>query len=92
MLKTYEAIYDHGKIEWVNDALPNARLRILVVAEQPDAPPATTVRKRRTPPPELAGSVTWVGDPQESLFSAEEWETFHERTARQIAGDPEAFR
>lgn len=48
--------------------------------------------RRRVPPPELKGSVTWTGDPTESLFNDEEWEAFHERTARQIAGEPEAFR
>ncbi|MGZ8243629.1 hypothetical protein [Methylomagnum sp.] len=92
MLKTYEAIYDHGKIEWLGTPPPDARLRIKVLFEQPDASPEAPPRRRRAPPPELKGSVTWVGDPTESLFTEAEWEEFHDRTARQIAGDPEAFR
>lgn len=71
-------------------------MKVMVVIEQPDEP-ATTVettpaRKKRRPPPELKGSVTWVGDPLEPAISEEEWDASLERTARQIAGDAEAFK
>ncbi|MCX7113579.1 MAG: hypothetical protein NTX45_26505 [Proteobacteria bacterium] len=93
MLKSYEAIYDHGKIQWLSDPPPDKRLKIVVVVEQPDnvtAEPAA--RKRRVPPPELKGSVKIHGDILSSLYSEEEWEAMYERTARQIEGDPEAFK
>ncbi|CAK0753660.1 conserved hypothetical protein [Gammaproteobacteria bacterium] len=86
MLKSYEAIYDHGKIQWLSESPPNERFKIIVVVEQP-AP-----RKRRVPPPELKGSIQWIGDPFEPVISEEEWEASFERTARQLEGDSEAFK
>jgi hypothetical protein len=85
MLKSYEAIYDHGKIVWLNETPQGERFKMVVVVEQPETvlPP---------PPPELKGSVKWLGDPFEPVISEEEWEASFERTARQIAGDPEAFK
>lgn len=91
MLKSYEAIYDHGKIEWLTAPPPGEHFRMLVVVEQPESA-VVPVKKRRVPPPELKGSVTWLGDPFEPVISEEEWEASLERTARQIAGDPEAFK
>ena len=93
MLKSYEAIYDHGKIQWLSGSPPNTRLKIVVVVEQPDSLTAEPApRKRRVPPPELKGSVHWLGDPLEPAISEEEWEASFERTARQFEGDPEAFK
>ena len=95
MLKSYEAIYDHGKIEWLSEPPSGGRFKMLIVIEQPDtadtAVPAVP-KKRRLPPPELKNSVRWIGDPLEPLFSEEECEAFFERTARQIEGNPEAFK
>ncbi len=93
MLKSYEAIYDHGKIQWLSDPPPDKRLKIVVVVEQPDSVTAESApRKRRVPPPELKGSVQWLGDQCEPTIPEEEWEASFERTARQIEGDPEAFK
>lgn len=96
MLKSYEAIYDHGKIHWIGTPPPNQRLKIVVVVEQPDESSmtldATPKTQKRKPPEELKGSVTWIGDPLEPAISEEEWEASLERTARQLAGDPEAFK
>lgn len=92
MLKSYEAIYDHGKIEWLGETLSDGRQRILVVVEQPDYSPANVPGKRRIPPPELKDSITWKDEVTAPIFSEAELEAFYERTARQITGDPEAFR
>jgi hypothetical protein len=88
MLKSYEAIYDRGHLKWLGDApvIETARVIVTVLIE------TTTPHKGRQPPPELKGSVTWLGDPFEPAISVEEWEASLERTARQIAGDPEAFK
>lgn len=59
---------------------------IFLVLESPLEP------RRRRPPPELRGSVTWAGDPLAPAVSEAEWDASFERTARQIAGDPEAFK
>jgi hypothetical protein len=96
MLKSYEAIYDHGRLEWIGKPPPDKRMKVMVVVEQPDESSsvveAKPTRMKRRPPPELKGSVTWIGDPLEPAISEEEWEASLERTARQIAGDPEAFK
>ena len=34
MLKSYEAIYDHGRIEWLTDQANAERFKMLVVVEQ----------------------------------------------------------
>lgn len=56
MLRSYEAIYDHGQIHWLSDAptLNQARIIVTVLDETP-APPVA----RRVPPPALKGSVTF---------------------------------
>lgn len=92
MLKTYEAIYDHGTIRWIDipPEVENARLIITVLPEsvqQMEAQPT-----RRKPSAKLKGKTTVIGDVISSLHTEEEWEAMSERTARQIKGDPEAFR
>jgi hypothetical protein len=92
MLKSYEAIYDHGTIRWL-DAPPevkNARVIITVLPEL--AEPIETAPKRRKPPERLKGKTRVLGDIVSPLYSEEEWEAMFERTARQIEGDPEAFK
>lgn len=37
MLKAYEAIYDQGKNQWLNEAPPDGRYEIIVVADQPES-------------------------------------------------------
>jgi hypothetical protein len=91
MLKSYEAIYDHGRIEWLSEQPKAEQFKMLVVIEQPE-PALMTEHKRRTPLPELKGSIKWLDDPLKPVFSEEEWEASLERTARQCAGDPEAFK
>ena len=58
MLRSYEAIYDHGQLRWVNDAPKESPLRVIVtvIEEAKTANPEPT-RKRRRPPPELAGMM-----------------------------------
>lgn len=83
MLKSYEAIYDHGKIQWLSGPPPNQRFKIVVVVEQPESAVVEPApRKRRVPPPELKGSVQWLGDPFEPAISEEEWEASEDNTMR----------
>jgi hypothetical protein len=92
MMKIYEAIYAHGKIEWLSGPPPGEHFRMVVVIEQTDADAVPAPRRRRLPPPELQNSVRWAGDPFEPAISGDDWDASLERTARQIAGDPEAFK
>ncbi len=90
MLPSYEAIYDHGQIQWLRDAPALGQARILItVLEETPAPPATG----RVPPPALKGSITFHDyDPFEPSMTDEEVEASLDRTARQCAGDADAFR
>ncbi len=70
MLKSYEAIYDHGKIKWLSE-LPDveqARVIITVLPQQPLVNAETP--KRRRPPEKLKGSVRVLGDIISSPFLA----------------------
>ncbi len=91
MLKSYEAIYDHGQIRWIGDdpVLDQARIIVTVLDNGITASPAV----RRVPPPALKGSVTFCdSDPFEPSMTDEEAEAVLDRTARQMAGDADAFR
>jgi hypothetical protein len=91
MLKSYEAIYDHGKISWV-DAPPDVEQARLIITVLPGKPVEEEKTPKRQPPEKLKGSVHILGDIVSSPYSEEEWEAMFERTARQIEGDPEAFK
>ena len=66
---------------------PNTQLEAIFLL--PDT--KVTAPERRTPPAGLRGTVTEGGGTFEPLVSDEDRETSLERTARQIAGEPEAF-
>lgn len=91
MLKSYEAIYDHGKIQWLSE-LPDVEQARVIVTILSETTSVNEVTFKRRPPAKLKGSVTVLGDIVASPFSEEEWEAMFERTARQIEGDPEAFK
>lgn len=92
MLKSYEAIYDHGKIEWLSE-LPDVEQARVIITVLPQQPPAYVEKpKHRRPPERLKGSARVSGDIVSSPFSADEWESMTERTARQINGDSKAFK
>lgn len=93
MLKSYEAIYDHGRIQWLSEPPKVEHFKMLVVIEQPEPTLVSEhKRKRRTPPPELKSSINYFDDALKPAFSEAEWEASLERTAGQCAGDPEAFK
>lgn len=77
----------HGNLIHVPKLPPNARLEVIFLhLDEPTAVPT-----KRTPPLILKESVSTVKDLLEPTISEEEWEASLERTARQIAGDAEAF-
>ncbi|NOT83637.1 MAG: hypothetical protein HOP02_02410 [Methylococcaceae bacterium] len=92
MLKSYEAIYDHGNIQWLSEPPKVEHFKMLVVIEQPESENNLEHLKQRMPPPELKGSIKWLDDPLTSVISETEWNASLARTARQFAGDPEAFK
>jgi hypothetical protein len=90
MLKSYEAIYTHGQIDWLGEAPPLDQARIIVtVLDETTAPPVS----RCVPPSALKGSINFCDyNPFEPAMTDEEAEAALDRTARQIAGDADAFR
>lgn len=81
MLKSYEAIYDRGRIKWLGEAPKFTRMRVVLVAddanemeELPETTPAAETQRNgarlvsilRTTPPELLASIAEkYGDPLE---------------------------
>ena len=70
MLKSYEAIYDHGKIKWLKDSPVEDKIRVIVtiLGEVP------SVTKRRQPLLELSGKGKITGDIISPAVSPDEWE------------------
>lgn len=66
----------------------NEQVEVIVLTLDREVEPA---KVRRRPPPELRSTVI-LRDILEPVISAEEWEKSLERTARQIEGDPDAFK
>lgn len=62
MLQSFEAIYDHGRLDWLKDApVSQGRMRVIVtivqeLAEEPG--------RKNAPPPELAGKMRILCDGQ----------------------------
>lgn len=71
MLKSYEAVYENGQIQWLDEqpSVQSARV-IVTVLEEKTLP---TV-KRRTFPTELAGKVEILGDIISPIVDDEDWE------------------
>ncbi len=70
MLKSYEAIYDHGKLKWLKDSPGEVKIRVIVtiLGEVP------SVTKRCQPPMELSGKGKITGDIISPAVSPDEWE------------------
>jgi hypothetical protein len=92
MLKSYEAIYDHGKIKWLSELPDVEQARVIITVLPQQALVNAETPKRRRPPEKLKGSGRVLGDIISSPFSSDEWDAMSERTAQQINGDPEAFK
>ncbi len=75
MLKSFEAVYDHGQLHWLNDT-PNTphRMRVIVtvVEELSDEPTPDNI-----PPLELAGRMRLLCDDRtlmEPVVPEEDWD------------------
>jgi hypothetical protein len=92
MLKSYEAIYDHGQIRWLETPPDVDEARVIVTVLPAQVAETTAAPRRRRPPEKLKGSITIAGNIVSSPYSDAEWEAMCERTARQLEGDHEAFK
>lgn len=91
MLKSYEAIYDHGKIEWLSE-LPDVEKARVIITVLPPQQIINPVKSRRSPPEKLKVSAHQLDGILSSPFADDEWAAMFERTAQQIEGNPEAFK
>lgn len=71
MLKSYEAVYENGQIQWLDEqpSVQSARVIVTVLEEK-----SSPVVKRRTFPTELAGKVEILGDIVSPIVDEEDWE------------------
>jgi hypothetical protein len=71
MLKSYEAIYENGRVIWLDEQPPLTSARLIVtVLEEKLKPPI----KRRTFPTTLVGKVEILGDIISPIVDEADWE------------------
>ena len=71
MLKSYEAIYDHGHITWLYDVPQTERSRVIITLVEPLQPSAPV---RRTPSPRIAGLGKTLDNLIDPIVPETEWE------------------
>jgi hypothetical protein len=69
MLKSYEAIYENGQVEWLAEQpqVRSARVIVMILSEENSI-------KRRIPPVALAGKVGILGDIVSPIVDEEDWD------------------
>jgi hypothetical protein len=72
MLRSYEAIYDHGHITWLHDAPQAERSRVIITLVS--ALPLIREPEQRTPSTLIAGKCTTLGDLVDPIVSEKDWE------------------
>lgn len=72
MLRSYEAIYDHGHIRWLHDAPQAERSRVIVTLVS--VLPSSIAHERRIPSQLIAGKGATNGDIIEPIVNDSDWE------------------
>ena len=62
MLKSYEAIYDHGKMKWLGDKPKIDQARVIVTVLDKQKPANRPLQERREPSRLIAGKGKIHGD------------------------------
>jgi hypothetical protein len=72
MLKSYEAIYEKGQMQWLSDQpqVTSARVIVTIIEETIPAPPTP----RRVAPATIAGKGQTLGDLISPLVDEQDWE------------------
>lgn len=71
MLKSYEAIYENGRLKWLSEQPDVASARVIVTILEAAT---QTNQKRRTFPAEMVGKVDILGDIIGPIVDEEDWE------------------
>ena len=72
MLRSYEAIYDHGHITWLHDAPQAERSRVIITLVS--SLPAITEAVNRVPSQLIAGKGSIFSDIIEPIVPEKDWE------------------
>jgi hypothetical protein len=70
MLKSYEAIYENGRIKWINEQPPAVTAHIIVTVLDDDLP----VPKKRCPSASIFGKGKILGDIVNPIVDEGDWE------------------
>jgi hypothetical protein len=70
MLKSYDAVYEKGRLKWLDEQPNIESARVIVTVLVEDGVKA----KRRSPPASMAGKVEIIGDIVSPLVDEEDWE------------------
>ena len=70
MLKTYEAIYEKGQIQWTGDTPEVESAHVLITILEGTSQP----KKKRTRPAHLIGQIKFLGDIVSPIVPEEDWE------------------
>lgn len=75
MLRSFEAVYDHGHLHWLADApKPTGRMRVIVTVVEDMSEGSAS---ENIPPPELAGKMRILCDEKtlmEPVVPDEDWD------------------
>ena len=74
MLKSYEAIYDHGKMKWLGDKPKVEQAHVIVTVLDKQKPADRPLQERREPSRLIAGKGKIHGDIIAAKISEEDWE------------------
>ncbi|MEM1280242.1 MAG: hypothetical protein AAGG53_09545 [Cyanobacteria bacterium P01_H01_bin.152] len=73
-LKSYEAIYQDGKVAWVSDRPTVASACIIIVTVPEEVRPAEATVVRRSPPKSIAGKGKTLDGLVSSIVPEADWE------------------
>lgn len=70
MLKSYEAVYEKGRLKWLDERpqIDSARVIVTILDDRSPEP------KRRSAPASLAGKAEILGDMVSPIVAEEDWE------------------
>lgn len=73
MLRSYEAIYEHGVMKWLGDKPPIKQAHVIVTILADKDVIDVPVQKKHLPSPVIAGKGKILGDIITPVSPAEEW-------------------
>ncbi len=73
MLKSYEAIYENGRVIWLTEQPEVSSARIIVTVLVDNVPNVAPI-KRRIPPASMAGKVKILGDTVSPIVDEHDWQ------------------